>query len=337
MKTALITGVTGQDGSYLARFLLDKGYRVYGTYRRLSSPNFWRLQYLGVFKKINLVPADLTDSSSLYEAIERSQPDEIYHLAAQSFPGASFEQPVGYGQVTGLGVTKLLEAIKGVNLKTKFYQASTIELFGAGDNRPLTESTAFKPANPYAVAKLYAYWIATVYRDGYGMHICNGIMFSHESPLRGLEFVTRNITNAVARIKLGLDNELKLGNLDSRRDWGFAPDYVKAMWLMLQQDKPEDFIIATNETHTIREFVERAFTVAGLDWNKYVKVDKRLLRASDVNFLQGDYSKAREKLGWEPATRFGNLVEIMVKEDISRWERWRRGELFPWDALNYSG
>lgn len=334
-KAALITGITGQDGAYLAKFLLDKGYEVYGTYRRLSTPNFWRLQYLDIFEKLNLIPADLVDASSVVEAIKISGPDEIYHLAAQSFVGASFEQPIGTGEITGLGVTRVLEAIRQINPEIKFYQASTSELYGEGHSSSLTENRPFQPSSPYAAAKLYGYWVTKIYRGGYGIFTCNGILFNHESPLRGLEFVTRKISNSVAKITLGIEKELYLGNLEAKRDWGYAPDYVESMWLMLQQKEPDDYVIATNESHSVREFAEKAFDVAGLDWQEYVKVDKRFLRPLDVNFLQGDYSKAKKNLGWEPKVKFDDLVKIMVKEDLSRWERWQNGEKFPWDALNY--
>lgn len=337
MKRALITGITGQDGSYLAKFLLDKGYEVYGAYRRISTPNFWRLQYLDIFEKVNLIPADLVDSASLVEAIKISQPDEIYHLAAQSFVGASFEQPIGTGNITGLGVTRILEAMRQINPDMKFYQASTSELYGRGNIMPQNEETPFRPASPYSATKLYGYWLTKIYREGYGFFACNGILFNHESPLRGLEFVTRKISNSVAKISLGMEKELRLGNLESKRDWGYAPEYVKSMWLMLQKKEPDDYVIATNETHTIKEFAEKAFEVVGLDSQDYVHMDKRFLRPLDVEFLQGDYSKAKEKLGWKPNVTFFKLVEMMVKEDLNRWEKWQAGESFPWDAPNYPG
>jgi GDPmannose 4,6-dehydratase len=334
-KSALITGLTGQDGAYLAKFLLKKGYTVFGTYRRLSTPNFWRLQYLDIFEKVNLIPADLIDSASVTEAIKISEPDEVYHLAAQSFVGTSFEQPVGAGEITGLGVTRVLEAIREVNPKIKFYQASTSELYGTGHVESQSENTPFQPSSPYAIAKLYGYWVTRIYREGYGIFTCNGIIFNHESPLRGLEFVTRKISNAVAKIALGLEQELRLGNLEAKRDWGYAPEYVESMWLMLQQEVPDDYVIATNEAHSVREFAERAFDIVNLDWKKHVKVDEMFLRPLDVSSLQGDYSKAKEKIGWEPKVKFDELVEIMVKEDLSRWERWQKGERFPWDAPSY--
>jgi len=335
LKRALITGTTGQDGSYLAKFLLSKGYKVYGTYRRLSTPNFWRLQYLGIFEKINLIPADLADMSSIVEAIRMTQPEEIYHLAAQSFVGASFEQPLGSGEITGLGVTRVLEAIRQVNPEIKFYQASTSELYGDNAHAPQNESTPFQPSSPYAAAKLYGYSITRIYREGYGMFACNGILFNHESPLRGLEFVTRKISNTAAKIFLGLEKELKLGNLEAKRDWGYAPEYVESMWLMLQQEKSDDYVIATNETHSVGEFLQEAFNILDLDWRRYVKEDKKFFRPLDVSLLQGDFSKAKERLGWEPKVRYQKLMKIMVEEDLERWKRWQNGERFPWDAANY--
>ncbi len=334
-KKALITGSTGQDGAYLAKFLLDKGYDVYGIYRRLSTPNFWRLQYLDVFDRVKLIPADLSDSFSIMEAINISQPDEIYNLAAQSFVGTSFEQPISTTLITGLGVTSILEAIRQIDSNIKFYQASTSELYGEGHSSILNEKTSFEPSSPYAAAKLYGYWITKIYREGYDIFTSNGILFNHESPLRGLEFVTRKISNTVAKIALGLEKELPLGNLDAKRDWGYAPDYVESMWLMLQQDEPDDYVVATSKTHSVRDFVERAFEVVDMDWQKYVKVDKKFLRPIDVNFLQGDYSKAKEKLKWEPKVEFEELVELMVKGDLEKWEKWQSGERFPWDAPNY--
>lgn len=335
MKNALITGMTGQDGAYLAQLLLQKGYKVFGTYRRLSTPNFWRLQYLDIFDQVTLIPADLVDSSSIMEAVNISQPDEVYHLAAQSFVGASFDQPVGAGEVTGLGVTRILECIKEAGRDIRFYQASTSELYGKGNSAPQSERTPFRPSSPYAAAKLYGYWLTTIYREGYGIFACNGILFNHESPLRGIEFVTRKISNAVAKIKLGLKDRLSLGNLDAKRDWGYAPEYVESMWLMLQQDKPDDYVISTGETHSVKEFARKAFDVAGLDWEKYVEVDERFLRPLDVDRLEGDCSKARAVLGWAPRVKFDRLVEIMVEADLARWQRCLRGEAFPWDAPSY--
>ncbi len=335
MKKALITGITGQDGAYLAKFLLGKNYKVYGTYRRLSTPNFWRLQYLDIFDKVDLVPCDLIDSSSLIEAMEISQPDEIYNLAAQSFVGSSFEQPMATGEITGLGVSRMLEAMRKTCQKARLYQASTSELYGDNHYEYQHENTPFSPSSPYAASKLYAHWMARIYRTGYSMFVCNGILFNHESPLRGLEFVTRKITNAAAKIKLGIEKQLVIGNLDSKRDWGYAPDYVESMWLILQQDEPDDYVIATNETHSVREFLQKAFGMLGLNWEEHVKTDEQFIRPVEVNYLRGDYSKARNKLGWEPKVKFDKLVEIMTNADLERWHRWQKGEHFPWDASNY--
>lgn len=335
MKKALITGVTGQDGAYLAKFLLEKGYKVYGVFRRTSTPNFWRLQELGVFDKVNLVSADLIDSASIAEAITVSDPDEVYHLAAQSFVRASFEQPIGTGEMTGIGVTRILEAIRLINKDIKFYQASTSELYGNCNSHPQTEDSVFMPQSPYSAAKLYGYWITRIYREAYGIFACNGILFNHESPIRGLEFVTRKISNTVAKIVLGHEKELLLGNLLAKRDWGYAPEYVESMWMMAQLDKADDYVIATNEAHTVKEFAEKAFEIVGLDCEKFVKIDKRFTRPLDVNYLRGDYGKAWKKFGWKPKVKFDELVEIMVKADIDRWKRWMNGERFSWDAPYY--
>jgi GDPmannose 4,6-dehydratase len=335
MKNALITGITGQDGAYLANFLLDKGYKVYGTYRRLSTPNFWRLQYLGIFEQVELLPVDLLDSFSIIESVKIAKPDEIYNLAAQSFVGASFEQPLASAEITGLGVVKFLEAIRNVAPDVKFYQASTSEMFGDNLYSEQSEVTPFEPSSPYAAAKLYAHSMVKIYRKGYGLFACNGILFNHESPLRGLEFVTRKITNAVAKISLGLEDYIELGNIEAKRDWGYAPEYVEAMWLIMQQETPDDYVIATNETHTIKEFLEITFNIVGLNWNKYIRIDERFMRPVDVHSLKGDYQKSLTKLGWEPKTRFAKLAEIMVKSDRERWSKWSNGEHFPWDAWNY--
>ncbi len=335
MKHALVTGITGQDGAYLADFLLKKDYKVYGTYRRLSTPNFWRLQYLGIFDKVELLPVDLLDSFSITEAIRISRPDEIYNLAAMSFVGASFEQPLASAEITGLGVVKFLEAMRNIAPEVRFYQASTSEMYGDNLFEEQSEDTLFEPSSPYAAAKLYAHSMVKIYRKGYGLFACNGILFNHESPLRGLEFVTRKITNTVAKISLGLEEYIELGNIEAKRDWGYAPEYVEAMWLMLQQDEPDDFVIATNETHTIKEFLEVAFSYVGLDWEKYVRIDERFMRPVDVRYLKGSYEKAKDKLGWEPKTRFSGLAEIMLKSDVERWKLWSAGEHFPWDAWNY--
>lgn len=335
MKRALITGITGQDGAYLAKFLLEKGYEVYGIYRRSSSPNFWRLQYLGIFDDINLIPADLADTSSLMEAVKFSEPDEIYHLAAQSYVGASFEQPILTGEVTGLGTARILEVIRNLCPDVRFYNASTSEIYGNNNREKLNENSPKNPASPYAAAKLYAYHTTKIYREAYGIFAVNGILFNHESPLRGLEFVTRKISNAVAKIALSLEKEFGIGNLEAKRDWGYAPEYIESMWLMLQQKESDDYVVATGEAHTVKEFVVKAFDIAGLDWQEHVKVDKRFFRPLDVHYLCGDYSKAEKKLGWKPKIKFDKLVEIMVREDLSRWEKWINGEKFPWDAPNY--
>lgn len=318
-KTALITGIKGQDGSYLAELLLEKGYRVYGLDRRSSSPNFERIE--SIMDKIELLDGDLTDQSSLNRAIEISQPDEIYNLAAQSFVGTSWKQAELTGNVTGLGVTRILEAIRNENKDVRFYQASSSEMFGKVQETPQTERTPFYPRSPYGVAKLYGHWMTINYRESYNMFAVSGILFNHESPRRGIEFVTRKITDGVARIHLGLAKELRLGNLDSKRDWGFAGDYVKAMWLMLQQDEPEDYVIATGETHSVREFVEEAFSYLNLDWQDYIKQDPRFMRPAEVDYLRGNASKARETLGWQPTVSFKELVQMMVKADIKRLKR----------------
>ena len=336
-KHALITGITGQDGAYLAELLLGKGYEVFGMFRRVSTPNFWRLQSLNILDSITLIPGDMLDSASIIEAINISEPDEIYHLAAQSFVGASFDEPISTGEITGLGVTRILEAVRQMNPDIKFYQASTSELYGEGHSSTLTEHTPFQPSSPYAAAKLNGYWMTKIYRDAYNIFTCNGILFNHESPLRGLEFVTRKISNTVAKIALGIETELRLGNLNAKRDWGYAPEFCNSMWLMMQQKEPGDYVIATNEAHSVGEFVERAFSEVGLDWQEYVKTDDRFVRPLDVNFLQGDYSKAEQELGWTPGVTFDELVKIMVKEDLSRWERLQNGEIFLWDAPNYPG
>jgi GDPmannose 4,6-dehydratase len=334
-KRALITGVTGQDGAYLARFLLEKGYEVYGTFRRLSTPNLWRLQALGIFERIKLIPMELIDSASITGALMISRPHEVYNLAAQSFVGASFEQPVGTGEVTGLAVTRLLECIRHADPGIRFYQASTSELFGSNPTAPQNEDTPFMPASPYAAAKLYGYWVTRTYREAYNLFCTNGILFNHESPLRGLEFVTRKISNALAKVKLGLEQKVVLGNLEASRDWGFAGDYVESMWLMLQQDGPGDYVIGTGETHTVREFFQEACAAAEMDPSGILDVDPKFMRPLDVDLLLGDSARARHKLGWAPRVGFKELVRMMVQADIQRWQRWQKGEQFPWDAFNY--
>lgn len=315
-KRALITGITGQDGSYLAEFLLDKGYEVYGFVRRLSTPNIGNIQHIQ--DRIHLVSGDLLDQGSIIDALKESQASEVYNLGAQSFVKASWEQPVLTGEFTGIAVTRVLEAIRQVDKSIKFYQASSSEMFGKVTETPQKETTRFYPRSPYGVAKVYGHYITVNYRESYGMFAVSGILFNHESPRRGIEFVTRKITNAVARISVGKQDVLELGNLDAKRDWGFSGDYVEAMWLMLQQEKPEDFVIATGETHSVREFLELAFKAAGIDdWEKYVKADSpKFNRPAEVDYLIGDYSKAKEILGWTPKTSFPDLVTMMVKADI---------------------
>jgi len=334
-KRALVTGITGQDGAYLSKLLIEKGYEVYGTYRRTSTPNFWRLQNLDITDKIQFIVADLIDSSSLLEAVKISDPHEFYNLAAQSFVGASFENPLATGLISGLGVIAILEIIRNYNVKIRFYQASTSEMFGSENKVPQNEDSPFKPASPYAASKLYGYWATKNYREAYGLFASNGILFNHESPLRGLEFVTRKISNSVAKIHLGLQKEILLGNLDSKRDWGYAPEYVESMWKILQHNKPDDFVVATNTTHTVKEFAEDAFKVVDLDYQKYVKQDKLFLRPLEVDILKGDYSKTKKEIGWEPKTDFKSLVKIMVEADLEKWQKWQKGEKFAWDAPYY--
>ncbi len=323
-KRALITGVTGQDGSYLAEFLLSQGYEVIGMVRRSSTVNFDRIYHIQ--DKLTLVQGDLLDQSSLMDIIAEYQPDEVYNLAAQSFVPTSWKQPVLTGEFTALGVTRLLEAIRLVKPDTRFYQASSSEMFGKVREVPQNEKTPFYPRSPYGVAKVYGHWITVNYRESYGIYAVSGILFNHESPRRGLEFVTRKVTYGAARIKLGLAQELRLGNLEARRDWGYAPDYVRAMWLMLQQDEPEDYVIATGETHSVRELCEIAFGYLGLDYRDFVVQDPRYFRPAEVDLLVGDASKAQAKLGWTPTVSFEELVKIMVNADLENLQREMRGE-----------
>lgn len=318
-KTALITGVTGQDGAYLAELLLRKGYRVVGTYRRTSTIDTWRLRYLGVESQVILECMDLEDLASQIRIFRKYRPDEVYNLAAQSFVSVSFEQPVLTAQVTGLGVANLLEVVRMECPEARFYQASTSEMFGKVQAIPQSESTPFYPRSPYGAAKLYAHWMTVNYREAYGLFACSGILFNHESPLRGIEFVTRKITDAVARIKAGKLDKLTLGNLEARRDWGYAKEYVEAMWLMLQQDVPDDYVVATGETHSVQAFVERAFAAAGIgNWRDYVQTSGQFVRPSEVDLLIGDAGKSREKLGWKSSTLLDELVRLMVEADIVR-------------------
>ena len=313
-RRALVTGITGQDGSYLAEFLLEKGYDVYGLIRRSSTVNFERIRHIQ--HDVHLLSGDLLDQNSLMFAIQEARPHEVYNLGAQSFVPASWAQPLLTGEITALGVARLLEAIRSTDARIRFYQASTSELFGKVRESPQTETTPFYPRSPYGVSKVYGHWITINYRESYDMYACAGILFNHESPRRGLEFVSRKITNGVARIKQGKAGELPLGNLDARRDWGYAGDFVRAMWMMLQQETPDDFVIATGRDRTIREFCEAAFGSVGLDWEEYVQVDERFLRPAEVEVLRGDPSKARRVLGWEPEVSFEEMVAMMVERDM---------------------
>lgn len=332
IKNVLITGILGQDGAYLARLLIKKGYKVFGTYRRLSTPNFWRLHYLDIFHKVTLISADVLDSSSLAIALNKSQPKEVYHLSAQSFVGVSFDQPMYTTNVTALGTLRILDEIKKFDKKIKFYQASSSEMFGNEKSTVKNEKTSFHPSSPYAIAKLYGHWTVNMYRHVHDMFAVSGILFNHESPLRGLEFVTRKVSNGVAKISLGIGKTLKLGNLSTRRDWGYAPEYVEGMWMMMNQKKPKDYVLSTNESHSVKEFVEEACKIGGIS-TKCITSSKKNFRPFDVQNLQGDYTKVKKELGWKPKTKFKKLIKIMVEEDISRWERWQKREFFPWDAF----
>jgi GDPmannose 4,6-dehydratase len=317
MKRAFITGITGQDGSYLAELLLKKGYKVYGLKRRTATPNYENIQHMK--NEIEFISGDLTDVSSLVEAIKFSKPDEIYNLGAQSFVGDSWSQPILTGEVTALGVTNLLEAVRIARSEARFYQASSSEMFGKVIETPQKETTPFYPRSPYGVAKVYGHWITVNYRESHNLYACSGILFNHESPRRGVEFVTRKITDGVAKIKLGLQKELRLGNLEAKRDWGFAGDYVEAMWLMLQQDQPDDFVIATGLTHTVKEFVETAFQHVGLNWEDFVIQDPKFMRPAEVDLLLGDSTKAQKVLGWKPKVSFEELVKMMVESDLEKY------------------
>lgn len=321
MKTALITGITGQDGAYLAQLLLDKGYKVYGLLARRATITTWRLQYLGILDKVQLIEGDLTDVTSVIRAVEEAQPDEFYNLGAQSFVGTSWRQPQLTAQSTGVGALNCLEAIRIVNPKIKFYQASTSEMFGGMPEYPLqSEETPFHPRSPYGVAKLFAHWSTINYRESHNIFGCCGILFNHESPLRGIEFVTRKVTDAAARIKLGVQNDLHLGNIDAKRDWGFAGDYVVAMWLMLQQEQPDVYVVATGRTTTVRDMCKIAFEHVGLDYEKYVVIDPKFYRPAEVDLLLGNPTKAKEKLGWQAKTSLEELINMMVDADLKRVE-----------------
>ncbi len=321
-KKALVTGITGQDGSYLAELLLKKGYEVHGLIRRASTFNTGRLDHIYADphtpkNQLHLHYGDLSDASGLARLIAKTEPEEVYNLAAQSHVRVSFDCPEYTSDIDATGTVRLLEAIREVGIQPKFYQASSSEMFGKVQEVPQTETTPFYPRSPYAAAKVYSYWITVNYRESYGMYACNGILFNHESPRRGETFVTRKITRAVAHIKAGLQDKLYLGNLDAKRDWGYAPEYVEAMWLMMQQDEPDDYVVATNETHSVREFLETSFGHVELDWQKYVEIDPRYNRPTEVDLLIGDYSKAKDKLGWEPTTRFDGLARLMVDADVA--------------------
>jgi GDPmannose 4,6-dehydratase len=322
-KTALITGITGQDGSYLAEWLLARGYRVCGTVRRSSTENFQRIEHLR--PRLELYQADLLDQTSLEAVLALVRPDEIYNLAAMSFVPTSWQQPVLTGEFTALGVTRLLDAVRQSCPQARFYQASSSEMFGKVREVPQTETTPFHPRSPYGVAKVYGHHITVNYRESYGMFACSGILFNHESPRRGLEFVTRKITHGVARIKLGLAHELRLGNLEAKRDWGFAGDYVRAMWLMLQQDEPSDYVVCSGETHSVAEFVRSAFGHAGLDWQRHVVIDPQFWRPAEVDLLLGDPARARQRLGWQPEVGFEDLVRMMVDADVTALAEQRTG------------
>jgi GDPmannose 4,6-dehydratase len=321
-KKALITGITGQDGSYLAEFLLEKGYEVTGMVRRSSTEKFYRIEHIK--HKVNIQQADLLDQYSIIKLLDEVQPDEVYNLAAMSFVPTSWNQPVLTAEFTAIGVTRMLEAVRAVNRKIKFYQASSSEMFGKVTEVPQSEKTPFYPRSPYGVAKVYGHWITVNYRESYDIFGVSGILFNHESPRRGLEFVTRKVTYNAAKIKLGLAKELPMGKLDAKRDWGFAGDYVRAMWLMLQQPEPEDFVIATGHTHSVKELVETAFSYLDLDYRDFIKVDERFIRPAEVDLLIGDSSKARKTLGWEPKVSFAQLIKIMVDADIELIKREQR-------------
>lgn len=315
----------------MADFLLQKNYEVFGTYRRVSTPNFWRIQWLGIQDKVTLIPADLMDTGSIISAIIQSDPDEVYHLAAQSFVEASFDEPVATGDISGLSVTRILDSVRLLKCGVRFYQASSSEMYGDGASATQNEETPFHPASPYAAAKLYGYWLTRIYRESFNMFACNGILFNHESPLRGLEFVTRKVSNGVAMVKLGLTKSICLGNLKAKRDWGYAPEYVESMWRILQSETPDDYVIATGTHHTVQELVDLAFSSVGLNWEDHVVIDKHLLRPLEVPSLKGDYSKANKELNWKPRTSFQQLVKLMVDADIRRWKDAIEGKTFPWD------
>jgi len=330
MKRALITGITGQDSAYLAKSLLEKGYKVFGAHRKTSTPNFWKLHHLNVYDKMDFVSFDLLDSKSISEMLDKTNPDVVYNNAAQSFVASSFDQPLYTTDVTGSGVIRMLEGIKNFNDKIKFFQAASSEMYGLEKSVTKNENTSFHPISPYSIAKVHAYWITRMYREAYGMFAVNGILFNHESPIRGIEFVTRKISNGVAKISLGLEKNLKLGNLSAQRDWGYAPEYIEGIISMMTQKKSDDYILATNETHSIKEFVDEACKVANIS-NSKIKSSKENFRLHDVQKTKGSYKKAKKELGWSPKTKFKKIVKIMVEADIDRWEKFLKKESQVWD------
>ena len=335
-KRALVTGITGQDGAFLSKQLLEKGYEVYGTYRRVSSPNFWRLASLGIDKAIHLVPCDILDASSVFRVIKEIRPSIIYHLAAQSQVLSSFDSPLITSQITGLSVTNFLEAILQIDKKIRFYNAATSELFGnVGKDGNFNEYTNFQPESPYAVSKLYGYWMVKVYRNSYGLFASNGILFNHESELRGLEFVTRKITNEASKISLGLSNKIVLGNIDTQRDWGYAPEYTDAMQQIMQMEEPDDYVVATGETHSVKEFLKLAFEYVNLDFERYLSISDKFKRPMDVFYLKGSFKKIHAKTKWRPKVGLKDLVSIMMNADLNRWKEFMNGRIIPSDAIFY--
>ena len=330
MKRALITGITGQDSAYLAKSLLEKGYKVFGAHRKTSTPNFWKLHHLNVYDKMDFVSFDLLDSKSISKMLDKTNPDVVYNNAAQSFVASSFDQPLYTTDVTGSGVIRMLEGIKNFNDKIKFFQAASSEMYGLEKSVTKNENTSFHPISPYSIAKVHAYWITRMYREAYGMFAVNGILFNHESPIRGIDFVTRKISNGVAKISLGLEKNLKLGNLSAQRDWGYAPEYIEGIISMMTQKKSDDYILATNETHSIKEFVDEACKVANIS-NSKIKSTKENFRLHDVQKTKGSYKKAKKELGWSPKTKFKKIVKIMVEADIDRWEKFLKKESQAWD------
>ncbi len=335
-KRVLITGITGQDGSFLAKQLTDQGFEVFGTYRRVSSPNFWRLAYLGIENSIRLVPCDILDASSVFRVIKSIKPKYIYNLAAQSQVLASFDSPLITSQITGISVTNFLEGILRLDKSIRFYNAATSELYGnIGNSGSFDEESPMKPSSPYAVSKLYAYWMVKVYRESYGLYAVNGILFNHESEIRGLEFVTRKISNEVAKIKLGLSNKIVLGNVETYRDWGHAPDYTLAMQMMMHSDQADDFVVASNKTHQVKEFLKQAFEYVDLDYTDYLQISSKFRRPTDVDYLRGSHDKITKLLGWKPKTVFSEIVKLMVNADMERWKNLKAGHIVPTDALFY--